>query len=251
MRNMSGTYEENFYRVSHLILDEIPSQLRIYFKLKWNAKYPSNPWDDTASSGQIFLHRERNRTLSTFVRSSIQNGDTDKWDGTTLFAVLLYSSHRLLQGDTAADTCINDLRQLRNECFAHQDSARINDADYQRIFNDVKHTFNQMNWSQNGITVIETMSLVTNDLRRLTNDMQQERANNRQLETRINVVEADLRQLQTEFESEKQHRGEPCKEIVTFSLLVCLFSWKSMTGEYVMCDSTLEKFSALQASSRG
>ena len=202
--------EENFYRVSHLILDEIPFQLRKYFIDRWNTKYHKIPWEDTANSGNTFLKWERSRSITTsaYTRSNIENGDTCKWDGTTLFAVLLYSSHKLLQADQNAVDCIDNLRQLRNECFAHLNSARVKDPDYQQIVKDLKYIFTQMNWSLSGITTIENRSLVTKDLLKLMNDMKQENANNKQLEARINAVETDLKQLQAEFISTEKCRSK-------------------------------------------
>ena len=185
---MTSIPEENFYRVSHLVLDEIPTQLRDYFKSQWNTRNLSAPWDDTITSRQLFLQKEKNITDQT-IRSNIRNGDRNKWDGTTLFAVLLYSSHNLLIADPNARVCIDDLRKLRNTCYGHLHAGKIEDPDYQQIVQDIKNAFSQMQWSLTGILATETKVLVTKDYERLRNDMQAEKANNKRLEVLLNLIE--------------------------------------------------------------
>ena len=196
---MTSFPEENFYRVAHLVLEEIPSQLRKYFKGLWDIKYSSTPWNDTVTSGQLFLPRERN-IKDKWILSNIQNGDTNRWDGTTLFAVLLHSSYRFLKADPNARACIDNLRKLRNTCYGHLDSAKVEDPDYQQILQDAKNTFTQMGWPSTGILLIETRVLNTHDFQTLKNDLQQERARNNQLEIELNLVKKDVKEIQEKIE---------------------------------------------------
>ena len=205
---MSGIPEENFYRVTHLVLNEVPAHLRNLFKLKWGTKYSSNPWDDTATSGQLFLQRERS-IKDQGIKSSVQNGNTNKWDGTVLFAVLLYSSHKLLDADSNAMTCVNDLRKLRNTCYGHLDCAKIEDSEYQNIIQGARNTFAMMNWPLTGISVIETiMVLVTHDFQPLLNEMRRERSNNKQLETELRLIYTDVRKVEKEVKSFEKLRTD-------------------------------------------
>ena len=184
---MTSFPEENFYRVAHLVLDVIPTQLRNFFKDKWDTKYPSNPWDDTGNSGQLFLFGEKN-IKDKGILHNIQNGDRSKWDGTTLFAILLFSSKNLLKTDPNARTCIDDLRLLRNTCYGHLDSGRIDDTDYQQVFQCAKHAFALMGWSISAINVSETRILVTKDYQKLRDELRKERANNTQLKTKLDTT---------------------------------------------------------------
>ena len=201
---MTSFPEENFYRVAHLVLDEIPSQLRKFFKDLWDTKYPSTPWDDTVISGHLFLARERN-VKDKEILSNIQNGDTNKWDGTTLFAVLLYSSYNFLKADPNARTCIDNLRKLRNKCYGHLDSAKVEDPDYQQILQDAKNTFTQMGWPSTGILLIETRVLNTHDFLTLKNDLQQERERNNQVEIELNVVKEEVKEIQEKVEKVEEN----------------------------------------------
>ena len=232
---MTSFPEEKFYRVAHLVLDEIPGQLRKFFKDLWDTKYPLTLWDDTVTSGQLFLARERN-VKDKGILSNIQNGDTNKWDGTTLFAVLLYSSYNFLKADPNARACIDNLRTLRNKCYGHLDSDKVEDQDYQQILQDVKNTFTQMGWPSTGILLIETRVLNTHDFRTLKNDLQQERARNNQLEIELNVVKGDekvekveenIEKLQTEATLAKESTGEAKINLFqTYLLLYCKFLFR-------------------------
>ena len=184
---MTSFPEENFYRVAHLVLDIIPAQLRNYFRDKWDTKNPLNPWDDTGNSGRLFLLRENN-IKDKGVLGDIEKGDTSEWDGTTLFAVLLYSSHNLLQADENARTCINDLRGLRNTCYRHLDSGKIDDSHYQQVFHCAKNAFALMGWSVTGINATEARVLVTQDYQKLKDELRKERANDTQLEIKLDTA---------------------------------------------------------------
>ena len=49
---------ENFWRATSILLDEVPSKLRILFRQRWDEKYPAMPWDDTEASGDTFFKCE-------------------------------------------------------------------------------------------------------------------------------------------------------------------------------------------------
>ena len=187
--------EENFYKVCHLVLDEIPAHLRQYFKQLWDITYPTTPWDDTASSGQLLLNAESNRNTKTLIRTRMQDGDRSKWDGTALFAVLLYSSQTFTSINPNAVSCIDQLRIIRNSHFAHLDSAKVSNSAYQKIFSDAKQMFTQMNWSLNGISAIENSRTSATDGVNLLRQLQEERARHDNLEKWIQTVEDDVAQL--------------------------------------------------------
>ena len=191
---MASIPEENFYRATILILDVIPSQLRKYFKDLWDTRYPSVPWDDTVARGELFLARERN-IKDRGILNDIKNGNTNKWDGTTLSAVLLNSSHNFLKTDPNARVCIDKLRSLKRICFAHLDSGKLEDSDYLKILQDAKQSFSQMGWPISGI---EAIALNTRNHQVLKNEMHRERSRSiqwdiveRELDLEENVEEVD------------------------------------------------------------
>ena len=48
--------EANFMVFTKLVLQLLPNLLRMYSKRRWNAKYPTEPWQDTPCSGMLMVH---------------------------------------------------------------------------------------------------------------------------------------------------------------------------------------------------
>lgn len=81
----------NYFRVCRITVDHIPQVLQGIFY----AKLPS--WQDSPASGNRFFKNERWASrLSPEMISKIKQGNSNNWDATILFHVLLYSSHCLL-----------------------------------------------------------------------------------------------------------------------------------------------------------
>ena len=196
--------EENFYKVSHLILDEIPLRLRNFFKIMWDLKYPSHPWNDDSASGRVFMNGvkdqhgiimvkgETNQKAKSAIRKSMLHGNRAEWDGTTLFAVLLYSSHCLLKANPSTITCVDSLRELRNTCFAHLNEAKIDDVCYQQILSDTKNIFQLMGWPCTGLTIIDRTSLISEDVSELLTNVRDEKLRNNSLVQDILQIKADV-----------------------------------------------------------
>ena len=85
--------EENFFRVSKLVYNEIPGQLRSFFKDKWKSKY-NQDWDDSPTSGdnlwKTLSPGMRSRKWNDEIKNKIKEGSSQAWDCTVLFEVLLY-----------------------------------------------------------------------------------------------------------------------------------------------------------------
>ena len=184
-----ATPEENFYRVGHIILDVIPKDLRRLFKSLWDSKYPNTPWDDRPASGQAFLQKERNQSVKKTVSQDMLHGNSNRFDGTCLFSILLYSSQKFFQGRPNAKPHIDSLRIVRNGCFAHLPSASITDHDYQILLTNVKTAFQNLGWPTNPICDIEQKQLNTSQLKTLENSLIAEKKRNQSLENRLSLVE--------------------------------------------------------------
>ena len=50
-------------KVSRLVLDVGAGVLRLLFRDRWNAKYPTKPWIDGLQCGQLFLHGDYDYSL--------------------------------------------------------------------------------------------------------------------------------------------------------------------------------------------
>ena len=181
--------EENFYRVCHIVLDVIPKGLHSLFKCLWDGKYPYTPWDDRPASGQNFLKKERNQTVRTTVNRYMNHGDSNQFDGTCLFSILLYSSQNFLQGQPVVKTVIDQLRIIRNGFFAHLPGASMAHNDYRTLLADVKAIFTQLGWPITPICDTEHKYLNTSQLKQLEDALIAEGRLNRNLEDRLQYVE--------------------------------------------------------------
>ena len=159
--------EKNFYHCASLIVDEIPKKLRLYFKERWDLKYPNEPWDDTPKSGSLFMSREKNQMVKKNHGQQISTGDRHKWDGTPLFQALLYSSQMFLKQNSNERLLIDDLRVMRNTCYGHKNNTKLDDEEFRRIFREVKAIFVQMGWPVEGIDKTKTKSLCTSECKEL------------------------------------------------------------------------------------
>ena len=189
--------EENFYRISHIVLDIIPKNLRPLFKSLWDRKYPTLPWDDTPACGQIFFARETNQTVKKTVNQNMLHGDSEKFDGTTLFAMLLYSSQRFLHGRQNVHALIDQLRMIRNQYFAHLPRASLTNHEYQTVIVDTKCCFAQLGWPITSVCDFETKCFNETQVKKLESALLEESNRNdnpenrlKLLETRLDVVEA-------------------------------------------------------------
>ena len=226
--------EERFYRASHIFLDEVPALLRRLYKDKWDLKYPQHPWDNTPVSGQNFLSRERNKKTKDIVKNGMLHGDRSSWDGTILFAALLYSSHQLIARATPEYDLIDNLRKIRNVCFAHRAAAKIPEAEYINLIREVKAIFNGFGWPHTGIEDIEEKQLHTSDNQALQRSLSLECERNDSLGIRVDSLEIKNNFLETRLESIEE-RGDSLDgtvKLVTekndlFGVLLESFSEKS------------------------
>ena len=84
--------EENFNRVLKLVYNEIPGQLRSFFKDKWKSKFKQD-WDDSPTSGNTLLNKIPPKTKSWLrwnkeTINKIKEGSSQEWDCSVLFQVL-------------------------------------------------------------------------------------------------------------------------------------------------------------------
>ena len=195
--------EENFYRISHIVLDIIPKNLRPLFKSLWDRKYPTLPWDDTPASGQIFFAMERNQTVKKIVNQNMLHGDSEKFDGTTLFAILLYSSQRFLHGRANVHALIDQLRMIRNQYFARLTRASLTNHDYQTVIFDTKYCFAQLGWPIASVCDVETKCFNETQVKNLENALLEESNRNDNLENRLKLLETRFLQVVAESNADK------------------------------------------------
>ena len=86
--------EENFFKLCKIVLTLIPENLRAYFKLQWNLMHPHNKWQDSTADGQFLIGLIPQQRLArvSYLKSVLHTGDSNNWDPTALFFVLINSA---------------------------------------------------------------------------------------------------------------------------------------------------------------
>ena len=168
--------EENFIRVSLMIMNVVASQLRAFFTQAWNSLHGGAVWRNDPASGKRFItemKKKKGQIKDKTTGKKLKEGNTSKWDCTILFAALLYSN--VFTKDPAKDPAfalIDRLRGLRNDWFAHLPMAEMTDVDFCILVEQLKVTFVQLSWDENEITRISKDQLKTDDFKSLETDMQ-------------------------------------------------------------------------------
>ena len=168
--------EENFLKLTRIILDELRGKLRNLFINEFARKY-GFPYGDDPASGMFFLSNvlQQNRSRDAAVRDKIQNGDSGQFDCTTLFYCLLHSG-ALLQPTMRprnsrthpynSSELLDMLREHRN-MFAHSTSAEINQTDFVNRVNVMQMIYQQLGWSCTDLQQAASDPLTTEECHRL------------------------------------------------------------------------------------
>lgn len=139
---MDSQESHNYFKLVHIVLNNVSEVMRTVFKVEWDVLYPAVPWNDDPSSLREFNRLEtpspRNRNNYTNLQKTL--GDRSKWDVTLLCYTILYSKPVGLGGRSTKRveaSAVDNLRQIRNEVL-HKEIAEITDADFKRIYKDIK-----------------------------------------------------------------------------------------------------------------
>ena len=103
----------NFFRLCRVVMDDIPSVLRAIFKDTFQKKY-HQPWADNRASGSILMKNDHwQARLVSPQTTKLKNGNTQHWDSTLLFHVLLHSSMVLFATELQGTKCIVTVQAKR------------------------------------------------------------------------------------------------------------------------------------------
>ena len=99
-------------------------------------------WRDTPQNGLDFYNGEspRSRTRNARLLATVRNGNRAGWDCTTLFYAILYSDS--IHGLSATvRSNVDDLREFRNEEFAHMPLGQLSDLQFRLAVRKVEIAF--------------------------------------------------------------------------------------------------------------
>lgn len=187
--------EESFWRLCRIVLDIIPKNLRTYFKLQWDLKYPQNIWQDSPGNGQHLIGQIPKKILTRFsyLKSSLSAGDSNNWDPTALLFV--FSNVAIVNQNERNE--LEKLRKIRNDCF-HSKSAAMKPQDLLKKITDIQNAFGILGF-QSGLLEIATIQnapIETQLSLQLQRQLDQERQLNdhytKDLADRMNTLEENV-----------------------------------------------------------
>ena len=172
----------NYYRTCYVVTDIITEGLRAIFKQEWDNRYKATfgEWKDETRNGMDFKNGESpgNQRRNAKLLATMINGDTAEWDCTMLFYAILFSDCIGLGLNPVVKSNVDDLRQFRNEEFAHMPKGYLTDPDFQTAIGKVHAAFQGLGLSTCQIQDIKNQrSFPTEELRRVlekVNDLRQE-----------------------------------------------------------------------------
>ena len=135
----------NYFRVCFITTEELTDGLRTIFKLEWDNRYATTlgEWKDEPKNGQDFKNGEsagkqkRNKKLL----ATMINGNRAEWDCTMLFYAILFSDRIGCNLDAKVRSNVGDLKEFRNEVFAHLPEAQMFKPEFQTEIAKVQGAF--------------------------------------------------------------------------------------------------------------
>ena len=209
----------NYFRICHLVTNILPQGLRSIFKQEWDNRYQATlgEWKDTPQNGMDFYNREspRSQTRNARLLETIKNRGRVQWDCTTLFFAILYSDSIGRRLGAAVRSNVDDLREFRNEEFAHMPQGQLSDLQFKLAVRKVKIAFQCLGLSINDIqnvckqksfpteelqSVLENVKILYHELRETNVKLQTFQKQNRFLTERHQLLEEDNQVLQQQYQ---------------------------------------------------
>ena len=180
----------NFFRLCHIVTDEVAESLRLFFKKEWDRLYKEDfgEWKDSPKNGMDFYDGESlsKQEFNAEHLAIMINGNTAEWDCTKLFYAICYSDCIGRHLKLGYKIALNILREIRNECHAHSLHGKINDVEFQCIIQQIEDAFKALDLSRDKIQVIrEQTSFPTKELKNVLKKVEN-------LKQELEVLEAQL-----------------------------------------------------------
>ena len=135
----------NYYRICCLTTDILAEGLREIFKQEWDKLYKTTKgeWKDEPRNGMDFFNGEspRNQKRNARLLATMKNGNSGEWDCTMLFYAILFSDCVGPGLSAIVRKNVDDLRNFRNEEFAHMPQGSLSEIDFQNAISKVDVAF--------------------------------------------------------------------------------------------------------------
>ena len=135
----------NYYRICCVTTYILAEGLREIFKQEWDKLYKTTKgeWKDEPRNGMDFYNGEspRNQKRNAHLLATMKNGNSGKWDCTMLFYAILFSDCVGPSLSAIVRKKVDDLRNFRNEEFAHMPQGSLSETDFHNAISKVDVAF--------------------------------------------------------------------------------------------------------------
>ena len=135
----------NYYRICYVTTDILAEGLREIFKQEWDKLYKTTKgeWKDEPRNGMDFYNGEspRNQKRNAHLLATMKNGNSGEWDCTMLFYAILFSDCVGPRLSAIVRKNVDDLRNFRNEEFAHMPQGSLSEIDFHNAISKVDVAF--------------------------------------------------------------------------------------------------------------
>ena len=148
----------NYFKLCHIITDEVAGSLRLFFKKEWNRLYQRTfgEWKDLPKNGWDFWDGEslNNRERHAEELAIMVNGNTAEWDCTKLFYAIRYSDCIGWSLEPDRVEALEKIRKVRNKFYGHIPLGKIDDTEFKDIIEQIKDAFQAIGLSRERIEMV-------------------------------------------------------------------------------------------------
>ena len=232
--------QENFWRLIHILWDDVPRRLRVFFKRKYRQRF-NIAWGDNQQSGEFFIANFPNANTARtgqHIIDTIRQGDTALYDCTALFTCLLYSGTRILhpRPRTPPGTRtprirdserVDELREMRNE-LAHSTSVSVPSATFNMKLSSLEDVYAQLHWDPTEMRRLARDPVATAECTRLEQLLDAERLRYSGLDLTVQALDGKVQVL----DQHQQSQAGIGSTNINSHFVSCLFCNYHITSSY-------------------
>ena len=187
----------NYFRICYVTTDILTEGLREIFKQEWDKQHKSTKgeWKDEPCNGLDFYNGEspKNQRRNAHLLVTMQNGSREEWDCTMLFYSILFSDSVGGSLNATVRKHVDDLRNFRNQEFAHMAQGSLSQTDFQSAISKVEVAFRAL-----GLPTAEIQD-IKNQKTFATEELQKILKNVDNLKKEVQVLEDQLQKETPSF----------------------------------------------------
>ena len=161
-------------------------------------------WGNNSTSGKFFIAQVPKNKLpkkrDQHITDTVEKGNSEQFDCTTLFFCLLFSGIDLLPSARRKELrappfnqseYVDQLREKRNS-VAHATTASLSNAEFREFIQEIEEIYRELQWNQTELTKASSGQLWPAEYKRLQQKVDVEKARIDDHERRLSKVERML-----------------------------------------------------------